>query len=995
MAETARRRVGHPAVYTIPPHRSFADALAAGIMARHHREAIGLARGIVLLPNNRSVQALSDAFVRRAGDGLLLPRLVAIGDDALDERIGAALDSDVDETIPPAVDPLVRRMILARRIAGQRREAGDPIDGGEAFRLAGDLGRTLDQLLIEEVEPARVATVVDEDLAAHWSATLDLLRIVLDGWPAELARLGRIDLADRRRRLLDRAARHWRDHPPGSFVVAAGINTAAPAVARLLRTVSRLDDGMVVLPALDLDMPEAEWAALGPHDPDPVTGAARRAEETHPQYQLKRLLDRIGVGRGEVEVWRHGGGHDAPAARTRTIGRAMAPAEFTAGWSGLAAEQRRLGGVRAIELATPAEEAQAIALLLREALEEPGRTAALVTPDRGLARRVAAHLRRWEVAIDDSAGRPLAATAAGTLLAGIADAAIEGFAPVALLALLKHPLVRRGKGRIDWLEGVRALDRMLRGPRPAAGLAGVDRLLAEDDPRTRQIRLEAGSWWREVRPLLAPLEARFLDRTAGLGGFLAAIRETAAALGGDAAWAGPDGREAARLLDALEIAASEGPAEVAPRDIAALLAEAMAEAAVRPPQGGHPRLSIYGLLEARLQQADLVVLGGLNEGVWPSLPSPDPWLAPAIRRSLGLPGLETRIGYAAHDFASALGAPQVVVTRARRDARAPTIASRFWLRLEALTGGMRRDERTALLARRIDAATAYAPAGRPAPAPPAASRPRTIAVTEVDRLKADPYAFYARAILQLSPWDTVDAEPSWAWRGTQLHAVLEDWMKQDGCAPDKLEPRIRAMLDDTATHPLVRTLWAPRLGEAIRWVARQMTENIAGGRRPIEAEIAGRVEVAGIMLRGKADRIDRLPDGRLAIVDYKSGKPPSANEVIAGYAMQLGLLGLIAERGGFANVAGTPIAFEYWSLGRSAKGNLGYVSTPVAAGRDDRIDPADFTGHAARIFAEAAGQWLTGDAPFTAKLHPERAPYDDYDQLMRLDEWQGRGDGGD
>ncbi len=239
------------------------------------------------------------------------------------------------------------------------------------------------------------------------------------------------------------------------------------------------------------------------------------------------------------------------------------------------------------------------------------------------------------------------------------------------------------------------------------------------------------------------------------------------------AWAGPDGREAAHLLDALETAAAEGPREIVPRDIAALLGQAMAEVSVRPPQGGHPRLAIYGLLEARLQQSDLVVLGGLNEGVWPGLPSPDPWLAPAIRRTLGLPGLETRIGYAAHDFASALGAPNVLVTRARRDARAPTIASRFWLRLEALTGGMRRDADKAMLARRIDAATAYAPAPRPEPSPPAASRPRSISVTQVDRLKADPYAFYARAVLKLSAWDAVDAEPSAAWRGTLVHAALE------------------------------------------------------------------------------------------------------------------------------------------------------------------------------------------------------------------------------
>jgi ATP-dependent helicase/nuclease subunit B len=306
---------------------------------------------------------------------------------------------------------------------------------------------------------------------------------------------------------------------------------------------------------------------------------------------------------------------------------------------------------------------------------------------------------------------------------------------------------------------------------------------------------------------------------------------------------------------------------------------------------------------------------------------------------------------------------------------------------------VRRDGDKARFARLIDAATAYRPAERPAPAPPVALRPRSIAVTEVDRLKADPFAFYARAMLRLSSWDPVDAEPSPAWRGTLIHSVLEEWMVEDRCAPDRLDARVEAMLADSATHPLMRTLWAPRLAEAIGWIGAEMTRNIADGRTPLVAEAAGRIQIAGVILRGKADRIDRLADGRLAIVDYKTGKAPSPGEVTAGYAMQLGLLGLIAERGGFEGVTGTPGAFEYWSLARGPKGSLGHVSSPVAPGRPDRIDPDDFTRQAARMFADAAATWLTGSEAFTAKLHPERAPYGDYDQLMRLEEWYGRGDG--
>ncbi|MDB5691626.1 MAG: addB [Alphaproteobacteria bacterium] len=976
----------HPAVFTIPPHRAFADALAAGLIARFGAAPTGLAHGLVLVPNNRAARAVTDAFVRRSGGGLLLPRLVPVGDPELDERIGGALEPlDDSEPVPPAVEPIERLFLLARLV----REQMPNTDAAEGLRLAEDLARTLDQLLVEEIAPERLRGFAAElpDLSLHWQASLERLGVILDAWPRLLAERGRIDLADRRNRLLNGLAGRWRVRPPRGFVIAAGITTAVPAVARLLRTVARLPEGLVVLPGLDAGMPEEEWDSLGPHEPDPITLRRRRAIETHPQYQLKLLLDRMGIARREVARWRWGGGRDAPAVRSRAIAHAMKPAAFTSKWQELRPAERRLTGVRALELADPAQEAQAIAIALREALEAPGRTAALVTPDRGLARRVSAHLKRWGIEADDSAGRPLSEMAPGTLLLALAAAAAEQFAPVPLLALLKHPLVRKGEGRLDWLDGARNLDLALRGPRPAAGLAGVTGHLSDWTGRDREVRKRALAWWQEVRPLLAPLERAFGRDTAPLADLLGVLRESASLLCGDEAWSGPAGRAAADLFTAAEPAAAQS-GRLAPASLPALLAQLMSAVAVRPPYGQHPRIFIWGLIEARLQQADLMILGGLNEGVWPQSPAPDPWLAPRLRHELGLPGLERRIGLAAHDFASALGGPEVLVTRARRDARAPAVASRFWLRLEAMTGGLTRSPQHRKWAEAIDRSPGPPkPAERPAPTPAADLRPRRISVTEVDRLKADPFAFYARKMLALPALDEVDADPGAAWRGSAVHKVLEAWMKEDDCDPAQLRPRAEALLRDAAAHPLMRALWQPRLLEAIDWIAEEVAKNRDSGRRPLAAEAKGKCEVGEVSLYGEADRIDLLSDGSLAIVDYKTGTPPGPKAVAEGYSMQLGLLGLIAERGGFDGIEGLPAAFEYWSLARKA-GKLGYVASPV--GGRSGLDPADFTTVAARNFIAAAEHWLTGAAPFTAKLHPEFAPYGEYDQLMRLDEWYGR-----
>lgn len=958
------RAAAQPTIFTIPSNRSFADALADGLIRRFGEDPLGLARGRILLPNNRAVRTVTEAFVRASGDGLLLPRLIPVGDPELEERVGSALEADDGSgTVPHAVDPTERLLKLASIVRGTSESTA------ESLRLTVDLARALDALLIEEVNPGRLRTAVAEasDLAGHWERSLARLQLIFEHWPAILEEAGMVDLAERRNRLLDRLAERWRRDPPKGFTVAAGITTSAPAIARLVGEVARMPGGMVVLPGLWLAdvFPDEEWAALGPD-------GRVRGEPTHPQFHLKLLLDRIGVARNEVRPWRGTGGARTSTARASAIANAMAAPQYSHKWNRLRPEERRFTGIRFAALPDPGAEAQAIALALRQALETPGKTAALVTPDRQLAGRVAALLARWEIQADDSAGQPLSATAPGTLLLNIASAGAEELAPVALLALLKHPLVGgEGEERLAWLGSVRRLDLKLRGPRPAAGLPGLDKALGSICE------------WALVRPHLEALAALFAQPSS-LRDFAHSIVNCAQDLAGDRAWRGPAGRMIAELLSQLQTSDAAGALPVSADDAVPLLRQLLDRSAVRPPYGGHPRIFIWGLLEARLQRADLVVLGGLNEGVWPVLPAPDPWLPPKVRANLGMSTLETRIGLSAHDFASALGAPEVLLTRARRDARSPTIASRFLLRLDAISGGLPRDTKLERLTRALDDAGKPRPVDRPAPSPTPEQRPRRIRVTDVDRLKADPFAFYARAILDLKVRDPVDADHTAAWKGTAVHDVLQQWLEQDDCEPASLRARAQELLAQETIHPMLRALWAPRLLEAIDWIAKLESDNRATGRRPLKAEISGEALVADIEFYGRADRLDRLADGGIAIIDYKTGAPPTQKAVEAGFALQLGLLGLIGCAGGFEGVSGKPEAFEYWSLARH-RGSFGRLMRP-----DKDMESGEFLEHARRNFAETARKWLTGTEPFTAKLNPAYAPYGDYDQLMRLEEWYGR-----
>lgn len=979
-----------PHIYNIAAHGGFADALAQGLIDRFGDNVFGLARLLIILPNNRARKAVQDAFVRLSEDGLLLPQMAVIGDLDLDESVGVALDSgELALDIAPAIEPLDRILMLAQMIEQQSKARGEPVLAKDALRLAREFARTMDQLTVEEIDLRELLDMdVEPHLSDHWQNSLSFFRVIAEKWQKKLRNLGYAEQASRRNRLFDTLSHLWSGKPPERTIIAAGITTAAPAIARFLRTIAFLPRGMVVLPNLDLAMPDAEWLLLDAEGTNPEAFPARRAQETHPQFHMKILLERMSIARVEVMRWPRTGESGAAAKRSKALSHAFAIPELTSRWSDLPASERSLAGVQTIEARTSGEEAQIVALLAREALEQPGRRVAIVTPDRTLAARISGHLKRWNIDADDTGGQPLSRLPEGILFLNLLTVAAENFAPAALLALLKHPLVRSGEGRLEWLEHVRRLDLSLRGPRPAPGLSGIDALLKSGDRRTQKLRAEIAPWWAENRPLFENLSA-ILKPPLDWAALLAEIRSVASRLTGDELWKGPGGRALADFLSDLEAREALGPSDIQPAEIGEYFETFLSEIAVRPPYGGHPRVAIFGLLEARLQQTDLTICCGLNEGSWPQKISPDPWLAPMVRKSLGLPEQERQIGLSAHDLVGTMGSKDVILTRALRDDSGPALASRFLLRLQAMCGaslGQHPDARC--LARAIDWPAERIRLDRPAPNPAPEQRNIPLSVTQADRLKADPFAFYANKIMGFAALENVDAEPGAAWRGTVIHQILEDWARQDDYDPNLLIRRAEAFLNDRNSHPLMRSLWAPRLIEGLRWVADSVSDNLQTGRKPVLSEQYGKSEIAGVELSGIPDRIDQLPDGSLAIVDYKTGGPPSNRAVRQGFNLQLGLLGGLAEQGAFGSVSGQATAFEYWSLAKK-NDQFGHVQTPTKGQGDNFVAADAMVDHAVAHFNDTVDLYIRGTEPMTAKLHPEYS-YAEYDQLMRLEEWYGQ-----
>jgi ATP-dependent helicase/nuclease subunit B len=983
-----------PRVFSIPPGRPFVDALASGIMAGAlgiSPDPLALSEVTVLLPTRRAGRALIEAFLRQtAGRPLVLPRIMPLGDveeDALD--LAAELGEGAGE-IPPAIPQLRREMLLARLIIAWHKARGRALGADQAMRFARELARLIDQVHTEGLTFEGLSGLVPEDFAAHWQITLDFLALVTDRWPKILAQEGCVDPATRRNLLLDAQAKLWERAPPAQAVIAAGSTGSIPATARLLAVIASLPNGAVVLPGLDRALDEESWAQL---------------DDTHPQFTMARLLSRFGISRSQVGEWDSPGVEATPPGRAALASQAMRPAATTERWSRFRqVDPAALSNVARIDCPTSREEAGVIALLMREALETEGERAALVTPDRGLARRVAAELRRFGLEVDDSGGQELSETPPGVYLRLTAAMVAERLSPVPFVSALKHPLASGGLAPGAFRASVREFERaVLRGPRPAPwfkGLRAALRVGGLDAKAKRRLSSFVSGLETAAKPfvkLMARKRAALADLIAAHLAFAEALAAGDVEKGAARLWAGEAGEAAGDLLAELAQSARDWP-PIATLAYPAFLETALGGQVVRPRFGRHPRLFIWGLLEARLQHAERMILGGLNEETWPAAARADPWMSRPMRVAFGLPPPERRIGLSAHDFVQAFCAPEVALTRAARIEGSPSVPSRWLLRLDAVLAPDRKIPRAARYLEwfgALDDPGPPAPVAAPAPKPPAESRPREIRVTEVETLIRDPYAIYARRILRLEPLDPLDANPGAAERGSFIHEALDRFIAAHrDLLPDDAEAQLIAFAEKSfgaaLERPGVRAFWWPRFLRIAGWFVEFERRRRASGVAVLATECRGIIEIptgaVPVLLKAKADRIDRAATG-LSILDYKTGLVPSTKQIKAGLAPQLPLEAAIAAQGGFADIPASSVAeLAYIRLtGREPPGEEALVDG----------DPAELAAAALEGLTRLLAAFARPATPYLSRPRPLFARKSgDYDHLARVKEWSaGLGDG--
>ncbi|MBR1223639.1 MULTISPECIES: double-strand break repair protein AddB [unclassified Bradyrhizobium] len=1033
---------------SVPLLRTVISALVDGRLVdgfEARQNPLNLAQATLYLPTRRAGRMAREIFLdEMKTDAAILPRIVALGDIDEDElafaegseQFGGVAPLD----IPPRLGELERRLTLAHLVAAWAKTpvSAPLVVGGPAstLALAGDLARLMDDMVTRGVDWNALDKLVPDQLDRYWQHSLEFLRIARKAWPQHLHEIGRIEPAARRDLLIDAEAARLTAHHKGP-VIAAGSTGSMPATAKFLHVVARLKQGAVVLPGLDTDLDDAAWRTIGGIR-DAQGKFTTPPASNHPQFAMHALLDRFGIKRSDVEIL----GTPAPDGRDVLVSETMRPSTATEQWHDRLEQPdiaaKISGGMKNLAVVAapnPEMEALAIAVAMREA-RHLDKSAALVTPDRALARRVMAALGRWNLEFDDSGGDALMDTSAGIFARLVAQAAAKGLEPPTLLALMKHPLFRLGGAHGALKHTIEVLElALLRGTRPQAGSNGLardfDRFRAElrklRDGETSSLHAseqraklrddeldQARGLISALQQALLPLESMASSQPYDFAELAHRHREVLMALSSDQTEIAVvfEGAQGSALASAFaDLLGEQKPSGLMVQlgDYPELFQTAFADRMVRRPESASAHLHIYGQLEARLTESDRVILGGLVEGVWPPSPRIDPWLSRPMRHELGLDLPERRIGLSAHDFAQLLGHTDVILTHSAKVGGAPAVASRFLHRLEAVAGeehwkqATQAGEDYVRFAAELDRPAKIEPIPQPAPKPPRATRPLKLSVTAIEDWLRDPYTIYAKYILRLDPLDPVDMPLSAADRGSAIHEALGEFTKtfadtlpaQPALALRGIGEKFFAPLME---RPEARALWWPRFQRIAAWFADWEMARRDHIHR-IDAEIKGEIGIPldnerTFILSARADRIEQRADGRFAILDYKTGQPPTGKQVRMGLSPQLTLEAAILREGGFKDIGADSSVAELAYVRLSGNNPPGeHRSLELKIRNNDTPQPPDEAADYARLELEKLIRKFEDEnqAYTSLNLSMWSNRYGAYDDLARIKEWSAAG----
>ncbi|MCY4303771.1 MAG: double-strand break repair protein AddB [Aestuariivita sp.] len=958
-----------PRLFAQHPGIDFPKALVRGLHDRlKGKPPEEMARVHLVVNTRRMERRIREIFEKGAPS--LLPKISLISNLDI---LGAQID------IAPSIHPLRRRLQVVQLVRRLLERQPDLAARSALFDLSDSLSGLFEEMEEEGVSPDAISDLDISQQSIHWDRTKKFIEITREFLDADNHGLSH---QARQRYIAEALVDRWSVTPPDYPILLAGSTGSRGIAMLLMEAVSRLPQGAVIVPGFDYEMPERVWQTL----------SESQSDEDHPQFRYANLIHRLGIQVNEIRQWYV---EEPPVQnRNKVMSLALRPAPVTDSWleegSRLKNIEDAFARVTLIEASSPRAEALAIALRLRQAAEN-NEKAALISPDAELSRQVVSALDQWDITPDIGAGQLLYLTSVGQFLRQIARLFHKQLNSERLLAILKHPITYQGEGRGTHLRATRHLELFLRRKGiPFPTKKNIEDYCADYDglPKdwsTLLIQTTINARCHQELPL-----KEWVDRLMEFVGLLANPDK----LTEESVWKDPAGSAAKKAIEELRQSAEYGGTMYAV-EFADLLYAVLSREQVRYFNISHPDIAIWGTLEARAQGSDLLILGGLNDGVWPKAIPPDPWLNRQMRGNAGLLMPERIIGLSALDFQQAVAATEVFLTRAIRSSDSQTVPSRWLNRLSNLLAGLPSQGGEMALAQmrqrgkvwlsftdQFEEVVPQTPASRPSPSPPIHSRPRELSVTAIKTLIRDPYAIYAKRVLRLRPLEPLVRMPDPRARGVVVHKILERFIdKVDDGVISLTEANLISIanqqLANNVTWPIARLLWCIRIERFAKWFVE--TEEIR--RRNtirVGSEVNARAEISELafILKARADRIDRTSDGELIIYDYKTGAAPTAPQQ-EKFDKQLILEAVMAEQGAFEGIPAAKVKSAIFvSLNNPPK------ETPAPLYND----PA---GKIWNEFIELMKKFLDPQTGYTSRSQVEKqSDQGDYDHLARFGEWE-------
>ena len=814
-----------------------------------------------------------------------------------------------DEFIPDAISDTERLILLARLCLAKP----NVMTHDQALKMAISLEELLDTAYQFDLDLSHLDELVQiERFAIHWQETVQFLDILHTHWPKILKERNQIDHMDRVIRLIRSFTKDLKKHPEQTIFMA-GFLDSFPAVNELVEVVSKGKKNLVF---------EQKFT-------DKKTNCKDYLFEKLPQEEI--IIEAL-------------------------TNNSWAQKDFN---------PNVLKNVHLIETENTREEALTIALLLRQTLETPNKTAALVTTDRSLARQVISQMQRWDILLDDSAGKPLNHTDIGIFFCLIADL---GRSPngVNYLSLLKHPLVADGQDPINLRQAVQAQEKLLRGKKQHWEMA---------------LNTDFSEWIDLFKNnTMIPFKT-LLSKHLELAEQLATSADKTAT---QRLWQNDTGKQVFSFFSDLLIHA-DMIGEIESQTYPDILKLLMQRQSVRPRYGTHPRLDILGPIEARFSHADVCIIGGLNEGVFPALPDTDPWLNRPTRTKLGIPLPEEKIKELSIDFAHNFCSKEVYLTRSIKIDGAQAVPSRFVERLKAVVeiNHLKLPKYRANLALLIDTPAQYDKPKRPEPCPPVEDRPNRLPITQIEMWRRNPYGIYARYILNLYPLNTLEAKTNNALFGELIHKVIQEFLTRYPFSTDRqlLFQTAQEVFDENKLSDVDKNLLNIRFSAIADFLIQQQTNDSLIVKKSLcEEKIEQSFDIDGqpFTLYGTADRVDTLKNKTLRVIDYKTYHPPKKKEVTAGFSPQLVLEALLLSEKQELPVSN----LTYWYLSNKIDASEVQPITESKAEIDDLIQKSkDGLSKIIRAFRNEK-------TPYEVCPIPSQSPlFNDYAHLARMQEW--------